>query len=144
MDFTSDELDPRGRFEVPLKRWDSEIAKSLDAPGLLRYRSRLLGSDLSITNFGGGNTSAKIAATDPLTGETVDVLWVKGSGGDIGSIELDGFATLYLDKLHQMERRFARSADEDEMAGLLPLCVFGGNPRAPSIDTPLHALLPFA
>ncbi|MBN9569093.1 MAG: bifunctional rhamnulose-1-phosphate aldolase/short-chain dehydrogenase [Alphaproteobacteria bacterium] len=144
MDFTSDELDPRGRFEVPLKRWDSEIAKSLDAPGLLRYRSRLLGSDLSITNFGGGNTSAKIATADPLTGETVEVLWVKGSGGDIGSIELDGFATLYLDKLHQMERRFLRSADEDEMAGLLPLCVFGGNPRAPSIDTPLHALLPFA
>ena len=138
------EEDGRGHFTVPLACWDRKAANALDEPGLLRYRSRLLGSDLSITNFGGGNTSAKVAARDPLTDETAQVLWVKGSGGDIGSIELDGFATLYLDKLLQLERRYRVSADEDEMATLLPLCVFGGNPRAPSIDTPLHALLPYA
>lgn len=144
MDSDITDQDQRGRFDVPVGRWDPDIAKSLDEPGLLRYRSRVLGSDLSITNFGGGNTSAKIAATDPLTGEAVKVLWVKGSGGDIGSIELDGFATLYLDKLHQLAHRLDAASQEDEMATLLPLCIFGGNPRAPSIDTPLHALLPYA
>ncbi len=138
------EPDLRGRFDVPKGRWDREAVSALDEPGLLRYRSRVLGSDLSITNFGGGNTSAKITARDPLTGKIVKVLWVKGSGGDIGSIELDGFATLYLDKLNQLEELFRDPSQEDEMASLLPLCVFGGNPRAPSIDTPLHALLPFA
>ena len=79
--------------------WDDAHAAKLDEPQLLLYRSNLLGSDLRITNFGGGNTSAKIDGVDPLTGETVKVLWVKGSGGDIGSMKLDGFSTLYLDKL---------------------------------------------
>ena len=79
--------------------WDDAHAATLDEPGLLLYRSNLLGSDLRITNFGGGNTSAKVDGDDPLTGEPVEVLWVKGSGGDIGSMKLDGFATLYLDKL---------------------------------------------
>ena len=79
--------------------WDSAQAAKLDEPGLLLYRSNLLGSDLRITNFGGGNTSAKIAMTDPLTSEPVQVLWVKGSGGDIASMKFDGFATLYMDKL---------------------------------------------
>lgn len=138
------EQDLRGRFDVPVNRWDEKVANTLDEPGLLRYRSRLLGSDLSITNFGGGNTSAKIMARDPLSGEAVSVLWVKGSGGDIGSIELDGFATLYLDKLRQLEERYRDPSQEEEMASLLPLCIFEGNARAPSIDTPLHALLPFA
>src|ERR1019366_4587347 len=80
-------------------RWDSAMAATLDEPELLRYRSNLLGSDLRITNFAGGNTSSKITDVDPLTGEPVEVLWVKGSGGDLGSIRRTGFATLYQEKL---------------------------------------------
>src|ERR1700690_1530632 len=80
-------------------RWDSTVADGLDAPELLRYRSNLLGSDLRITNFAGGNTSSKVVETDPLTGKPVEVLWVKGSGGDLGSMKRTGFATLYLEKL---------------------------------------------
>src|SRR6202789_3416547 len=80
-------------------RWDEQIASTLDGPELLRYRSNLLGSDLRITNFAGGNTSSKLIETDPLTGEPVEVLWVKGSGGDLGSIKRSGFATLYMDKV---------------------------------------------
>src|SRR3984885_12751056 len=83
--------------------WDDAHAADLDEPGLLLYRSNLLGSDLRITNFGGGNTSAKVQAPDPLTGKPVTVLWVKGSGGDIGSMKLDGFSTLYLDKLESLK-----------------------------------------
>ena len=79
--------------------WDDAHAARLDEPGLLLYRSNLLGGDLRITNFGGGNTSAKVTDGDPLTGAPAEVLWVKGSGGDIGSMKLDGFSTLYLDKL---------------------------------------------
>src|SRR5664279_2824057 len=83
--------------------WDDAHAASLDEPGLLLYRSNLLGRDLRITNFGGGNTSAKLVATDPLNRQSVTVLWVKGSGGDIGSMNLDGFSTLYLDKLESLK-----------------------------------------
>ena len=91
---------PASGLYAPLPNlWDDSQAAKLDDPNLLLYRSNLLGSDLRITNFGGGNTSAKIDGVDPLTGETVRVLWVKGSGGDIGSMKLDGFSTLYLDKL---------------------------------------------
>ena len=91
------------RFDAPLPDlWDDEHAASLDDPGLLLYRSNLLGSDLRITNFGGGNTSAKLSAADPLTGAATKVLWVKGSGGDIGSMKLDGFSTLYMDKLNSL------------------------------------------
>src|ERR1700712_1536165 len=86
-------------FAVSESRWDDGATDGLTPQQLLLYRSNLLGSDLTVTNFGGGNTSAKLAETDPLTGEQVDVLWVKGSGGDIGSMKLDGFATLYQDKL---------------------------------------------
>ncbi len=109
---------------------------------LLLYRSNLLGADLSITNFGGGNTSAKLPGNDPLSAAAVDVLWVKGSGGDIGSMGLDGFATLYLDRLRSLERHFA--GDDDAMVPLQSHCTFALNPRAASIDTPLHGLLPFA
>src|ERR1700753_3542462 len=84
--------------------WDESLAATLDQPELLRYRSNLLGSDLRITNFAGGNTSSKVIETDPLTGEPVEVLWVKGSGGDLGSIKRAGFATLYFDKLLALER----------------------------------------
>ena len=112
--------------------------------GLLLYRSNLLGSDLTVTNFGGGNTSAKLVAIDPLSGAATDVLWVKGSGGDIGSMTLDGFATLYQDKLLGLDRHYGGPDDDDKMVGYLPHCTFNLNSRAASIDTPLHSLLPFA
>ena len=128
----------------PFPRWDSAHAAALDEPGLLLYRSNLLGSDLRITNYGGGNTSAKIRQRDPLCGQDVSVLWVKGSGGDIGSMKLDGFSTLYLDKLHALQGLYRGPAHEDEMVGYLPHCTFNLNPRAASIDTPLHASLPYA
>jgi rhamnose utilization protein RhaD (predicted bifunctional aldolase and dehydrogenase)/NAD(P)-dependent dehydrogenase (short-subunit alcohol dehydrogenase family) len=128
-------------------RWDFARAATLDEPELLRYRSNLLGSDLRITNFAGGNTSSKIMETDPLTGEPVEVLWVKGSGGDLGSIKRTGFATLYMNKLLALERKYqgpnADIATEDEMAAMYPLCAFKNNPVAASIDTPLHGFLPF-
>jgi len=124
--------------------WDEAHAAGLDEPGLLLYRSNLLGSDLRITNFGGGNTSALVETADPLTGEMVKVLWVKGSGGDLGSIKRDGFATLYLDRLETLKSHYRGIAHEDEMAHKLAYCTFDLNPRAASIDTPLHAFVPFA
>ena len=124
--------------------WNPDHAASLDAAQLLLYRSNLLGSDLRITNYGGGNTSAKIEQQDPLTGQMVRVLWVKGSGGDVGSMKLDGFSTLYLDKLQALQGLYRGPEHEDEMVAYLPHCTFNLNPRAASIDTPLHAYLPFA
>lgn len=124
-------------------RWDSGLASRMDEPELLRYRSNLLGSDLRITNFAGGNTSSKIDETDPLTGQTVKVLWVKGSGGDLGSIERSGFATLYQDKLLALEKLYRGEDTEDEMVAMYALCAFRNNPVAASIDTPLHGFLPF-
>jgi rhamnose utilization protein RhaD (predicted bifunctional aldolase and dehydrogenase)/NAD(P)-dependent dehydrogenase (short-subunit alcohol dehydrogenase family) len=124
-------------------RWDPAIAATLDEPDLLRYRSNLLGSDLRITNFAGGNTSSKIMDIDPLTGEPVEVLWVKGSGGDLGSIKRTGFATLYLDKLLALERSYKGVDAEDDVVALYPLCAFRNNPVAASIDTPMHGFLPF-
>ena len=124
-------------------RWDPTVAAALDEPDLLRYRSNLLDSDLRITNFAGGNTSSKIAEIDPLTGETAEILWVKGSGGDLGSIKRTGFATLYQEKLLALERSYRGVDTEDDMVALYPLCAFRGNPVAASIDTPLHGFLPF-
>ena len=123
--------------------WDEAVAAKLDEPERLRYRSNLLGADLRITNFGGGNTSSKVSEPDPLTGQPTEVLWVKGSGGDLGTIKREGFATLYLDKLLQLERRYKGVSQEDAMVDLYPLCTFGRNPVAASIDTPLHGFLPF-
>ncbi|MDR3494693.1 MAG: bifunctional rhamnulose-1-phosphate aldolase/short-chain dehydrogenase [Ancalomicrobiaceae bacterium] len=123
--------------------WDDAFAATLDEPGRLTYRSNLLGSDLRITNFGGGNTSAKVRQIDPLTREEVSVLWVKGSGGDIGSMRRDGFSTLYLDKLEALKGLYRGLEHEDEMVGYLPHCTFDLNPRAASIDTPLHAFVPY-
>jgi len=131
-------------FAVPTSRWDDSVAATLSPAELLLYRSNLLGSDLTVTNFGGGNTSAKLVETDPLSGEAVEVLWVKGSGGDIGSMKLDGFATLYQAKLLGLEQHYAGPEDDDKMVGFLPHCTFNLNGRAASIDTPLHSLLPFA
>jgi len=129
---------------LPFPLWDDARADPLDEPGRLLYRSNLLGSDLRITNYGGGNTSAKLVQKDPLTGADVTVLWVKGSGGDLGSMRLDGFSTLYMDKLQALKNLYRGYAHEDEMVGYLPHCTFNLNPRAASIDTPLHAYLPFA
>ena len=124
-------------------RWDPSIADKLDEPELLRYRSNLLGSDLRITNFAGGNTSSKIDEIDPLTGKMVKVLWVKGSGGDLGSIKRTGFATLYQEKLLALERLYQGEATEDSMVEMYAICAFRNNPVAASIDTPLHGFLPF-
>ncbi|RVC02010.1 bifunctional rhamnulose-1-phosphate aldolase/short-chain dehydrogenase, partial [Mesorhizobium sp. M7A.F.Ca.CA.002.15.2.1] len=117
-------------------------AHAMSGPELLVYRSNTLGSDKRVTNYGGGNTSSKIWQKDPLTGEDVEVLWVKGSGGDSASIKLDGFATLYMDKLRALKGLYRGVEHEDEMVGFLPHCTFNLNPRAASIDTPLHAYVP--
>ncbi|TPK24679.1 bifunctional rhamnulose-1-phosphate aldolase/short-chain dehydrogenase [Mesorhizobium sp. B2-5-9] len=122
--------------------WDDAKAKGMSEPELLVYRSNTLGSDKRVTNYGGGNTSSKIWQKDPLTGQDVEVLWVKGSGGDSASIKLDGFATLYMDKLRALKGLYHGVEHEDEMVGYLPHCTFNLNPRAASIDTPLHAYVP--
>ena len=123
-------------------RWDDAASSALTEPESLLYRSRLLGSDLKVTNYGGGNTSAKVTMHDPLTREEVPVLWVKGSGGDLASMTLDGFATLYLDKLRALAGLYRGREHEDEMAGYFPHCAFGLNTRATSIDTPPHCFIP--
>jgi rhamnulose-1-phosphate aldolase/alcohol dehydrogenase len=133
----------KGELRFLEDRWDDAVASKLDEPELLRYRSNLLGSDLRITNFGGGNTSSKLDQIDPVDGQTKKILWVKGSGGDLGSIKRSGFATLYLDKLLALEKIYKGVDLEDEMVDMYPLCTFGNNPVAASIDTPLHGYLPF-
>lgn len=122
--------------------WDQNHAASLDEPGRLLYRSNLLGGDMRITNYGGGNTSAKVMMQDPLSGEDTQVLWVKGSGGDVGTMALNGFATLYQHKLDALRKLYRGDQYEDEMVAYLPHCTFNLNPRASSIDTPLHAYVP--
>jgi rhamnose utilization protein RhaD (predicted bifunctional aldolase and dehydrogenase)/NAD(P)-dependent dehydrogenase (short-subunit alcohol dehydrogenase family) len=125
--------------------WNEDRARELEGNqlGLLRYRSNLLGADLRITNFGGGNTSSKIELPDPFTGQPTRVLAVKGSGGDIGSITESGFALLYLDRLEHLKKLYRGEKYEDEMVRYYPLSAFGENRVAASIDTPLHAFLPF-
>jgi rhamnose utilization protein RhaD (predicted bifunctional aldolase and dehydrogenase)/NAD(P)-dependent dehydrogenase (short-subunit alcohol dehydrogenase family) len=125
--------------------WDDREAAKLESQPLelLRYRSNLLGADLRITNFGGGNTSSKFDLPDPLTGQPQRVMAVKGSGGDLRSIGTSGFAVLYLDKLESLIARYRGEQFEDEMVGFYPLSAFGENRVAASIDTPLHAFLPF-
>jgi rhamnulose-1-phosphate aldolase/alcohol dehydrogenase len=135
---------PALSFAIPRNRWSEGEASGKSPAELLLYRSNLLGSDLTVTNFGGGNTSAKLEERDPLARASTTVLWVKGSGGDLGSMKLGGFATLYLDRLLQLESLYRGLAHEDEMVGYLPHCTFNLNARAASIDTPLHAFLPFA
>ena len=130
---------PKARLE---NLWDDATASNMTEPEKLLYRSNLLGSDKRVTNYGGGNTSAKVMETDPLTGDQVEVLWVKGSGGDIGSIKMDGFSTLYMDKLNALKGLYRGVEFEDEMVGYLPHCTFNLNTRAASIDTPLHAYVP--
>ncbi|MGB6472541.1 MAG: bifunctional rhamnulose-1-phosphate aldolase/short-chain dehydrogenase [Candidatus Sulfotelmatobacter sp.] len=126
--------------------WDETVAQAMagNPLALLRYRSNLLGADLRITNFGGGNTSSKLELPDPFTGRPVRVLAVKGSGGDLGSIAEGGFALLHLDRLEQLKELYGGKALEDEMVRYYPLSAFGENRIAASIDTPLHAFLPFS
>src|SRR5579862_7086533 len=127
--------------EVP-NRWDASAVPS-DAVEELVYASSLLGSDPRITNFGGGNTSSKIPMKDPVSGDTVSVLWVKASGGDLGSAKRTGFASLYQEKVVGLERRYKEEKlHEDEIVPLYLRCNFDHNPAAPSIDTPLHAFVP--
>jgi rhamnulose-1-phosphate aldolase/alcohol dehydrogenase len=125
--------------------WNEATASQLNNEvDLFIYRSNLLGADLRLTNYGGGNTSVKITDKDPLTGASVPVMWIKGSGGDIGSLTRSGCAALYLDRLHSLENVYRGLAHEDEMVGLFNHCLFDLASKAPSIDTPLHAFLPFA
>lgn len=129
--------------------WDDAVADKLDAVERLVYRSNLLGRDQRITNTGGGNTSAKIHMPDPISGEEVEVLWVKGSGGDLRTSKRENFASLYMDKLRALqpiynhaEPKGVKTPVEDAMVGMYPHTVYNLNPRASSIDTPLHAFIP--
>ncbi|SEG68129.1 bifunctional aldolase/short-chain dehydrogenase [Sphingobacterium lactis] len=125
--------------------WDDDKASALegDEVALLLYRSNLLGADLRITNYGGGNTSCKVIDKDPLTGEAVEVMWIKGSGGDIGTLKKSGLAALYVDRLRNLENVYRGIEHEDEMVELFNHCIFDLSSKAPSIDTPLHGFLPF-
>ncbi|WP_375435982.1 bifunctional aldolase/short-chain dehydrogenase [uncultured Hymenobacter sp.] len=125
--------------------WDEAKALELsgDEVALFLYRSNLLGADLRLTNYAGGNTSCKIQETNPVTGEAAEVMWVKGSGGDIGTLTKAGCANLYVEKLHQLKNRYRGLQHEDEMVGLFEYCLFDPKCATPSIDTPLHGLLPF-
>ena len=125
--------------------WDQVQADQLkgDDIGLLLYRSNLLGADLRLTNYGGGNTSCKVTAADPLSGKPVQVMWIKGSGGDIGTLKRDGLAALYIDRLRELQRIYKGIDQEDEMVTLFNHCIYELDSKAPSIDTPLHGFLPF-
>ncbi len=129
--------------------WDEKKASALSPVERLVYRSNLLGADQRITNTGGGNTSAKLIERDPLTGKDVEVLWVKGSGGDLRTSKVENFASLYQDKLLSLQTIYAaqnprgpKTEAEDRMVGYYPHCAFNLNPRAASIDTPLHSFIP--
>ena len=125
--------------------WDEKKAAELgdDQVALFLYRSNILGADLRITNYGGGNTSCKTMEKDPLTNEEVEVMWIKGSGGDIGTLTRSGIAGLYVDRLRDLKNVYGGLDDEDRMVGLFNHCIYDLDSRAPSIDTPLHGLLPF-
>ncbi|NOW95111.1 bifunctional aldolase/short-chain dehydrogenase [Mucilaginibacter sp. SG564] len=125
--------------------WDDAEAAKLegDEVALLIYRSNLLGADLRLTNYGGGNTSCKVLSKDPLTGSEVEVMWIKGSGGDIGTLKKSGLAALYVDRLRSLKNVYRGVAYEDEMVELFNHCIYDLASKAPSIDTPLHGFLPF-
>ena len=125
--------------------WDKKKAEALgdDQVDLFLYRSNILGADLRITNFGGGNTSCKTIEKDPITNKEVEVMWIKGSGGDIGTLKRNGIAGLYNQRLHDLKKVYRGLDYEDEMVALFNHCIYDLDSRAPSIDTPLHGLLPF-
>ena len=125
--------------------WDDATAAKLagDEVALLIYRSNILGADLRLTNYGGGNTSCKVMAKDPLTGIETEIMWIKGSGGDIGTLKKSGLAALYNDRLCNLKNIYRGLEHEDEMVELFNHCIYDLNSKAPSIDTPLHGFLPF-
>jgi len=126
--------------------WDEKKAAALtgDEVALLVYRSNLLGADLRLTNYGGGNTSCKSVALDPLTGESTEVMWIKGSGGDLGTLRKKDLAALYMNRLRALKNIYKGIQDEDRMVGLFKYCLFDLDSKAPSIDTALHGFLPFS
>ena len=139
----------RQPFKFVKYLWQDEVANQLVGMDRLVYRSNKLGEDLTLTNTGGGNTSSKLMEKDPLTDENVEVLWIKGSGGDLRTAKRDGFASLYLEKVRAMKSLYLSSPErgpkteiEDAMYPMYSHCVFNLNPRACSIDTPLHTLRP--
>lgn len=137
-------------FRQVKSRWSDKIADDLDPLSRLVYRSNLLGSDAYINNTGGGNTSSKVTEKDPISGEDVDVMWVKGSGGDLRTAKHPNFASLYQERLLALQEIYAgfdkkglKTPAEDSMVQMYPHCTFNLNPRAPSIDTPLHSFIPY-
>jgi len=138
-------MDNTKKYKYVNYLWDDKKANDLgdDQVALFLYRSNLLGADLRITNFGGGNTSCKTTEKDPLTHQEVEVMWIKGSGGDIGTLKRDGIAGLYTQRLHDLKKVYRGIEHEDEMVALFNHCIYDLDSRAPSIDTPLHGLLPF-
>jgi rhamnulose-1-phosphate aldolase/alcohol dehydrogenase len=143
-------LNEQKKYNYVKYLWQEDVAEKLSGVERLVYRSNKLGEDLTLTNTGGGNTSSKLMENDPLTGESVEVLWIKGSGGDLRTAKRDGFASLYLDKVRAMKslyldapERGVKSEIEDAMYPMYSHCVFNLNPRACSIDTPLHTFVPF-
>ncbi len=139
-------MQPTQTFKHVSYLWDEATAATLagDEVALLIYRSNLLGADLRLTNYGGGNTSCKVTASDPLTGQPTEVMWVKGSGGDLGTLKRSGLAALYVDRLRSLKNIYRGLEFEDEMVELFNHCIFDLSSKAPSIDTPLHGFLPFA
>jgi len=133
------------RFRHVSYLWDNKKAAELegDEVALLIYRSNLLGADLRLTNYGGGNTSCKVSAKDPLTGTNTEVMWVKGSGGDLGTLKKSGLAALYTERLRSLQQVYRGIQHEDEMVELFNHCIYDLQSKAPSIDTPLHGFLPF-
>ena len=133
------------KFKYVSYLWDEKKASELrgDELALLVYRSNLSGADLRLMNFGGGNTSCKVMAKDPLTGNDVEVTWVKGSGGDLGTMKRNGLAVLYVDKLRSLKNVYRGLEFEVEMVELFNHSIYDLNSKAPSIDTPLHGFLPF-
>ena len=138
-------IEKRDNYKHVSYLWDDEKAKTMegDEVALLIYRSNLLGADLRLTNYGGGNTSCKAMAKNPLTGEATEVMWVKGSGGDIGTLTKSGLAALYVDRLRSLKNVYRGIEHEDEMVELFNHCIYDLASKAPSIDTPLHGFLPF-
>jgi len=125
--------------------WDDSVASKMEGNEveLLIYRSNLLGADLRLTNYGGGNTSCKTTEKDPLTGNDAEVMWIKGSGGDLGTLTRNGLAALYVDRMRNMKNVYRGIKFEDEMVAMYNHCIFDFDSKAPSIDTALHGFLPF-
>ena len=138
-------MEIKSKYKFVNYLWDEKNAKEFgdDQVALFLYRSNILGADLRITNFGGGNTSCKTIEKDPITNEPVEVMWIKGSGGDIGTLKRDGVAGLYNQRLHDLKKVYRGLEHEDEMVALFNHCIYDLDSKAPSIDTPLHGLLPF-